>query len=185
MFYSIKRWLKWELPYYPKYFIEGVKNLIRWFPIVWKDRDWDDHYIWQVMKFKLSNQSKYIGAKDRHISAKRDAEIMMTCVRLIDKIQNEYYSSEYMDYHVTDFNFVDSETSNGGKEAVITEISERFDDYFSKYFLIYKKVRKSRKTLFPKKTKQGMAMNIAHINHQRAKKLLFNILENNIERWWD
>lgn len=185
MYYTIKRWLKWELPYYPKYFIEGVKNLIRWFPIIWKDRNWDHHYIWEIMKFKLSNQSKYIGTKDRHISAKRDAEIMMTCVRLIDKIQSEYYSSEYMDYHKSEFHWDDYEDKPDHKQLRIEELNENFDDYFSKYFLIYKKVRKSRKTLFPKKTKQGIAMNIAYINHQRAKKLLFNILENNIERWWD
>ncbi len=38
---------------------------------------------------------------------------------------------------------------------------------------------------FPKDTKDGIAINISHINHLRAKKLLFNILEENIERWWD
>jgi hypothetical protein len=34
-------------------------------------------------------------------------------------------------------------------------------------------------------TKQVIAMNIGHINHNRARKLLFNILESQIEGWWD
>ena len=38
---------------------------------------------------------------------------------------------------------------------------------------------------FKTDNKRGVAMNIGYINHNRAKKLLFNILENNIERWWD
>jgi hypothetical protein len=28
-------------------------------------------------------------------------------------------------------------------------------------------------------------MNIGHINHDRARKLLFNIMSDNIEGWWD
>lgn len=185
MYYSIRRWLKWELPNYPSYFVEGFKNIISWFPIVWGDRDWDDHYIWEVIKFKLSKQAKYIKTQGRHVSAERDSEIMMTCVRLMDKIQHEDYSSEYMDYYQAEINFIDSETNKGCKETDITEISERFDEYFAKYPLVHKKVKKSKKPLFPKNTKRGKAMNIGHINHQRARKLLFNILENNIERWWN
>ena len=185
MYHRIKRWLRFELPNYPRYFTEGVKNLINWFPIVWKDRDWDHQYIWEVMKFKLSKQAKYIKTQGRHLSAERDAQIMMTCVRLMDKIQHEYYSSEYIDYYKSEIDFFDSTTKENCKELKITQTSERFDEYFEKYPLVYKKVKSSKKPLFSKKTKHGKAMNIAHINHQRARKLLFNILENNIERWWD
>jgi hypothetical protein len=28
-------------------------------------------------------------------------------------------------------------------------------------------------------------MNIAYLNHDRARKLLFKIMEENIEGWWD
>jgi len=34
-------------------------------------------------------------------------------------------------------------------------------------------------------TKQIIAINIGHTNHIRAKKLLFTLLEHNIEKWWD
>jgi hypothetical protein len=33
--------------------------------------------------------------------------------------------------------------------------------------------------------KQVIAMNIGHINQDRAHKLLFKILESNINSWWD
>jgi hypothetical protein len=184
MYYRIKRWLKWELPYYPKYLVEGIKNLIRWFPIVWKDRDWDHHYIWEVMKFKISNQATYIGTKDRHMSAKRDAEIMKLCVKLMDRIQNDYYSSEYMDYHKSRHYFVDTDREDL-KEWKHELITENYDEFFSKYPLIYKRVIKMHKTPFRNDTKEGIAINIAHINHQRALRLLFSTLEKNIQGWWD
>jgi len=27
----------------------SLKNLYRWFPLIWKDRDWDDYYIWVLL----------------------------------------------------------------------------------------------------------------------------------------
>jgi hypothetical protein len=33
--------------------------------------------------------------------------------------------------------------------------------------------------------KQRIAMNIGRYNHERARKLLFKIMEENIEGWWD
>ena len=33
--------------------------------------------------------------------------------------------------------------------------------------------------------KQKIAMNIGHINHDRARALLFKLMNENIERWWD
>jgi len=173
-----------KVPYQIRLFISRIKNLIRWFPIIWKDRDWDDHYIWEILKFKLKNQAQYIGYHNRHVSAKRDAEIMMTCVCLIDKIQNEYYQSEHMNYHESDYNWVDCDIPNH-KQLEIVEKSEHYDDYFKKYPHIYKQVIKAEKLPFQKNDKGGIAINISHINHNRARKLLFTLMERNIERWWD
>lgn len=159
--------------------IRRIKNLIRWFPIIWKDQDWDDHYIWEILKFKLKNQAEYIGNHDRHTRAKRDSQIMMLCVRLIEKVQSEYYSSEYMDYHESDYNFVDSKDFPGMYELDIVEKSERFDEFFKKYPLVYRCVPDLNAP------KSRIAIQIAHMNHKRARKLLFNILEKNIEGWWD
>lgn len=168
-----------------KRFFRRIYNLYRWFPIIWKDQDWDDYYIWEILKFKLSNQSEYIGRYDRHMSAKRDAEIMMTCVRLINKIQTEYYQGEYIDYHETNFHFDECKDMLGHKQLRIEEVYENFDVYFKKYPLIHRKVLKMDKPIFKTNNRSGIAMNIAHLNHQRAVKLLFKILEENIERWWD
>ena len=104
-------------------FFRKVKNLLRWFPIIWKDEDWDDHYIFEILKFKLKNQAKYIGDKDRHTLAKRDAEIMMLCVSLIDKVQEEYYNTEHLDYEESNFNFIPiSHTTFNTSNAIIVVI---------------------------------------------------------------
>ena len=183
----LKLWWKFEGEYLHRDFIEGIKNLIKWFPIIWKDRNWDHHYIYEILKFKLKNQAKYIETYDRYIKAKEDSKIILKCVDLIDKVQSEFYSSEYMDYHNSSFEFIDIEGDKKGmKELKITEISENFDEYFKKYPDVYNYVLNNKEVqIFPIDKKQNIAMNIGQENHNRAKKELFQIIEDNIENWWD
>ena len=166
----------------------GVKNLWKWLPIVWKDRDWDYRYLITVLEFKLNKQSEYIGSKDRHTRAKRDSEVMMTCVRLLNKFGNEYYSSEYADYFKSEHKFVKYDEKYFTVDSKI--VIEDFDDYFKKYPLIHKRVLNGEGP-YPldgddeKSVKKSIAMNIANVNHNRVRKLVFKIMENNIEKWWD
>ena len=132
-YWRLYRWVRWELPYQHKYIKYGVKNLYKWFWVIWKDRDWDHHYILEVLKFKLEKQAKHLGERNWNESSKRDAELMMTCVRLINKLQNEEY-----------------------------------------YDVLYILDEKSPEVL-----------QIVIDRHNKAKRLLFKIMNERIERWWD
>lgn len=186
----ITNWWYYNITWRFKSFYISIKNVIRWMPVIWKDRDWDDSFIFTILKTKLKFQAEYIGKRDFHTRAKRDSEIMNLCVRLIDKVKEEYYSIEYYDYHKTEYNFIDSDVPNC-KEMVFNEISENFDDYFKKYPLIYKRVLNGEGwvSIIDEESgeinKKRVAMNMGYINHGRARKLLFKILESQIESWWD
>ena len=132
-YWKLYRWVRWELPYQYKYTKYGVRNLYNWFWIIWKDRDWDHYYIFQVLKFKLEKQAKHLGKRNWHESSKRDAELMMTCVRLINKLQNEDYYAEYYD-----------------STPMTNEM-----------------------------------MHKCLAQHSKAKRLLFKIINDRIEGWWD
>ena len=179
----------WEFKYQYLWrdFKVGVKNIWYWLPIIWKDRNWDSHYIFEIMIHKLKAQSKYIGERDIHTRAKRDAEVMMTCVRLMEKVQDEFYSGEDSDYHETKHWFEPSD-KKGYSTLEFRQLYENFDDYFKKYPLIYKRVMNGE-GVFNREGREDdkhiIAMNIAYINHDRARKLLFKIMEQNIEKWWD
>ena len=184
----IPLWWNHEGRYYHKMFITSVQNLWYWFPIIWKDRNWDSNYIFEIMIHKLKAQSKYIGSRGFHMRAERDAEIMMTCVRLMKLVQEETYSSEYSNYHRTKHWFEDIEDKPEISSWESRLLEENFEDYFKKYPLIYKRVLNGEGVFGGKdrkEDKQVIAMNISHINHDRARKLLFKLMEENIERWWD
>ena len=189
-FRRIYLWWVHDGKYYHKYFKQGVKNIWYWFPIIWKDRNWDDHYIFEILKHKLKAQAKYIGKRDFHTRAQLDAKRMRLCIELINKVQEEEYSSEYMDYHRDRVWFTDCEDRPGSSLYNTEEIWEKYDDYFAKYPLIYKRVMKGEGVFTlngrdEKDMKGIIAMNIGHINQQRAQDLLFKILNENINGWWD
>lgn len=188
-----KTWRKFSLNWEFKYrylwrdFTNGIKNIIYWLPVIWKDRNWDSNYIFEVLAHKLKAQSKYIGDRDIHTRAKRDAEVMMTCVRLIDKVQEEFYVMEYMEYEKTKHWFEDVPGNPGCSLWQSRQLEENFDDYFAKYPRIYNRVMNGDGWLKIEdfNDKNRIASNIAHINHQRASRLLFKIMEENIYGWWD
>lgn len=187
-FKSISLWWRFEGRYYHKDFINGVKNLWKWFPTIWKDRDWDDSFIFDLLIQKLKNQSKYIGKRDYHTRAKRDAEVMMTCVRLLEKVKMEVYGTEHIDYERSEWNFVPCINDPEYSTLEVNRIFENFDDYFKKYPRQYKRVLNgeiNRFNRYKTNDKYVIANEIAHENHERARKLLFKLLEQNIEKWWE
>ncbi len=99
------------------------------------------------------------------------------CVNLIQKIQDGYYAMEYMYYHETKHWFEPCEDKEGYSTLESKQLSENFDDYFAKYPLIHKRVLNGEGILKIKGfgDKERIAMNIAHINEERAQKLLFKI----------
>ena len=187
-----------KIGYKVRGFFTSVGNLIKWFPVIWKDRDWDDHYIFEVFKFKLEKQAKYIKEKGFHTNSDLDAKRMMLCVKLMEKVQEEFYTMEYMDYEDKDFFFVptgdDIEDGEGGYYMETRLKKENLNDFFKKYPLVYKKIITDKKyhifkmdndDLTSYDVKSRIALNIGRYNHERARKLLFKVLSENIESWWN
>lgn len=169
-----------------KRFFKRFYNLYRWLPVIWQDQDWDTDYIWDIWKFKLKNQADYIAKKGHHVDNERDAERIMTCVRLMEKIQSRYYLDEPHTYHETKWNWDHYKKSDSEFFELKSEtLSEHFDDYFKKYVRTYKQVKESERCGFDISEKEGMAYAIGYANHDRAVKLLFKLLENHIQEWWD
>jgi hypothetical protein len=187
-FRRILIWWNHDGKYYHKYFKNGVKNLWYWLPIIWRDRNWDGHYIYEIMKHKLKAQANYIGINDRHTRAQLDAKRMAICVKLIQLCQDEAYTMEYMDYAKDRVWFTPCEDRPGSSLYNSENVWEKYDEYFAKYPLIYKRVMNGEGVFSlegREDDKHVIAMNIAHTNQDRARKLLFKIMEENIEGWWD
>lgn len=185
---KVSLWWRFDGRYILRNTQEGFKNIRYWLPVIWKDRHWDHSYIYYILEHKLKAQAHRLHTADIHMSARRDAEIIRTCVRLIDKVNDGFYESEYMEYEKTKHWFEPVEDNPNLSSWEHRILEENFDDYFKKYPLIYKRVLNGEGPFSlesRENDKQVIALNIGHINQQRAHKLLFKIMEQNISGWWD
>ena len=189
MLEKIKLWWRFEGRYYYKDFIQGVKNLYKWFPTIWKDRNWDSTYIYKILQFKLEQQAYHIGSNDRHTTAKRDAERMMLCARLCYIQQEESYEIEYLDYIDQEHEFIPTDETNKWYTIESTTIKDNLDEYFALYPRQYKLALEGKIAWYGEPTdgtdRKEMAMCIAYNNQKRSHELLFKILEHQIKNWWD
>ena len=139
IFKSPRLWWKFEGRYYHKDIYNGVKNLIKWFPVIWRDRDWDQSYIYTILQKKLELHAEGIAKRDILVSSQRDAELMRTAASLIEKIKNDYYDSEYTDYSEDKYWFEDIPDRPGLSTMEHELISEQFKRYTNKQYELLKR----------------------------------------------
>ena len=75
-------------------FKRGIHNIIKWFPVIWKDRDWEWEYLMEIIKFKLKNMEYLFRNHGISIGSEHRADEMKEVIELIDKILNHNYLKE-------------------------------------------------------------------------------------------
>ena len=81
-----------------RYFINSIKNLIKWFPIIWRDRDWDYAYIEDILLFKLNNMHKRFSNPDTtHVDwnskhAKPAFKALKLSIQILERRRDNYYT---------------------------------------------------------------------------------------------
>ena len=63
----------------------GIGNLVRWFPIVWRDRDWDWDYLAEIMEFKFRRMSGDLKRNARGNSARQ----CLICAELLKRLRED------------------------------------------------------------------------------------------------
>jgi hypothetical protein len=176
-----KTW-KYYTPIWFNKFVEGIQNIITWIPIIYKNKNWDWRYIYDILEFKLLQQRKYLVNANRHTSIPETNKHITTCLNLIQRVKEEYYSCEYFDYHEMNFEFLPIED----KDAYTLEstlVWEKYDEYLSKYPLQVKKILKKYPEF--KDDKYRLCMCVGRENEERAQLLLFKIMNEKMRGWWD
>jgi hypothetical protein len=76
--------------------IRQIRKIIRWVPILWKDRDWDYYFVYEVLKQKLIDTERYIRVDGLHIYNNEDADGILKAIEMIEKVQTEYHLDKYL-----------------------------------------------------------------------------------------
>lgn len=67
---------------------KNIKNILRWIPTIWKDRDWDYGFMLELERKKLRNMIKWYKDNDygHATCGKRNCRIMETALGCLDII---------------------------------------------------------------------------------------------------
>ena len=93
---KFRRWRRKYFDFRHFYYcvVYGVGNLIKWFPIVWQDRNWGWDDIVRILEFKLRDMSDYTGKYGHHVGSEKDAREMLICAELLKRIWLEELSNK-------------------------------------------------------------------------------------------
>ena len=163
-------------------FLTSCNNLIKWFPTIWYDRDWDGHFILKILQKKIEFQRKELVNANRHTRIESDNRDMTLALNLLERVKEEYYNLECMDYWHSEMIFGEVPDKSELKSIDILTKSERYDEFLSKY---PSSVRAVVKEHGEQDDKQRLCLLVSYYNHNKANKLLFRILEERLAYWWD
>jgi len=155
-----------------------IQRVIDFLPLIWKGFDFDYRYALELFKKQLERTANELESDRAYtVSAKVNAQKIRTAIRLMDKVYNEEYSSEYLDlieqiYGETTFEFVETgELDNKGEPYYTLEL-------------------KNAKALNEEHQKEINELRTSMMltyrdKEERAHKLLWKFIEHNIRNWWD
>lgn len=170
--------LHWRI----RYFLTGCRNLIKWAPTIYHDRDWDGNYILKILQKKIEYQREELVNANRHMRIDIDNRDMTLVLNLIERVRDEHYQMECMDYWDNDMIFEDVDGRPDLKSIDFEEKWEKYDEYLSKY---PSSVRAIIKEHGEQDDKKRLCLLVSYYNHKKANKLLFRVLEEKLAFWWD
>jgi len=148
---------------------EGIENLIVWFPIIWKDRDFDYNYLLYIIIFKTKNmvsffESKYSITDWKEEHSKKDLNALKRVIPLLEYIRDEKYEDDAFKEHWEKF-------------PAKLEFIENKDN------------TKPYKTLKPMSEKEMKSFKeawlLSEINYKKAMREMGKLITTHFKGWWD
>lgn len=77
--------------------ISGIKNVVRWAPVIWDDQDYDWAFLAKIMEYKLRRSSQLEFTFGHHTNSARDGRNMLVCAELLKRLREDRYYEEAKD----------------------------------------------------------------------------------------
>jgi len=151
----------------------GVPNLIKWAPVIWKDRDWDHFFLYIILQFKLKQMEKL--QREHGVSVSRDkiADQIRTCVLLLERLIKDPYLTMGLKPH---------EEKWGDSDLNFDKIPDR-PGFSTAVFTV-------EKAITPEEIIQENKERMSLYKHSDKLKqndldMLFKNMRKYVEGWWD
>lgn len=161
-------------------FYRRVKNVLRWLPTIWKDRDWDNSYITEILIKKLEfTRDFYLSDKPYSAEAGNIAKEIQDAIERLHMTRDswEFHEAPAMEeleqkWGLTAFSFEPYEYDENG-EVLTYEIKSKTE----------KVNTEEEEEQYSKEFRE--ASKIAHKQYMKDKKDAYKFIAKNIDKWWD
>lgn len=147
----------------------GVENLIKWFPIIWQDRDWDHWFLYNIIHFKLKEMENLYRKYGWNVHAEKTAGKIKLCKCLLNRLIKD----EYLE------NALKPCEKKWGERHI--NWNKKRDDLMN---FIYDKA-KTEKEIKQAEKDFRYADNHSDMMKEQDLDLLFKKMRKHIEGWWD
>lgn len=80
-------------------FFQKCYTIYKWFPVLWKDKDFDYVFILKIWQHKLKCMREFIDKHGIHLHKDRDIKNIRTAELILDRlIKDDYVTKEWRDY---------------------------------------------------------------------------------------
>lgn len=82
-----------EMELFFRRIVKGISNIIKWFPVIWNDRDWADTYLYVMLHKKIASMYEYLTDDELTdgIHHKNHIRKLLICKLLIERILDQGY----------------------------------------------------------------------------------------------
>jgi hypothetical protein len=164
--------MKWMI----KRFSRKIRRLVRYLPVIWNSEDWDSGFATELFRMKLEDMAVFFEGMDGVFSA--NAEYKALRIRRILRLFDWVYNDEY----ITEFNMeMEALWGSGVNELSTKNITTKSGQIRRSVGFVWQdwdnadEVQESYEELSVKYVEK----------RKRAHKLLWKLIEENIEHWWD
>jgi len=156
-----------RIPDIPYRITQGIKNIIIWLPVIWKDRDFDHSYMYEILYFKLKNMQEFFDSDcPMCANSKRKAKQIIIAKNLCKRlIEQQYLMNALTEYHKKygedSFDWHTEPTENPKLHRLVWDWSEQQHKEFTR------------------------ASNHSDYMEQQDLDYLFKHMRKYIQGWWD
>lgn len=169
----LKQKWNYEIKYWHRDFVIGIKNLFVWFPVIWSDKQWDHYFIYAILQHKLKLMERYIRLHGVHINNLKDAHKIKMCVLLLERIKKDGYHQNVFKPHYKKW---------GEPDLVFTDSTEYPDCQIVD--LKYPNIKTDEDDKRQEKEFKFCIDQEAKLRKQDLD-LLFKMMRKHVESWWD
>ena len=72
-------------------FLCGLQNLIDYFSLIWKDRDFDFSFYTKFQLFKLKRMYKVLNQEHSNIEWKKSVQALRLCILILERQKDDWY----------------------------------------------------------------------------------------------